>query len=70
MPPEGFEPSISAGERLLIYSLDRAATGTDEDNSYIIIIIIIITISYMQGIYTYIPETNPVPKEYNVAAIL
>jgi hypothetical protein len=24
----------------------------------------------MQGIYTYIPETNPVPKEYNVAAIL
>jgi hypothetical protein len=24
----------------------------------------------MQGIYTYIPETNHVPKEYNVAAIL
>jgi hypothetical protein len=24
----------------------------------------------MQGIYTYIPETNDVPKEYNVAAIL
>jgi hypothetical protein len=24
----------------------------------------------MQGIYTYIPETNPVPKEHNVAAIL
>jgi hypothetical protein len=24
----------------------------------------------MQGIYTHIPETNPVPKEYNVAAIL
>jgi hypothetical protein len=44
----------------------------------IIIIIIIITtttttttiISFMQGIYTYIPETNHVPKEYNVAAIL
>jgi hypothetical protein len=39
----------------------------------IIIIIIIIgkdTISFMQGIYTYIPETNPVPKGYNVAAIL
>jgi hypothetical protein len=37
------------------------------------IIIIIIgkyTISFMQGIYTYIPETNHVPKEYNVAAIL
>jgi hypothetical protein len=24
----------------------------------------------MQGIYTYIPETNRVPKQYNVAAIL
>jgi hypothetical protein len=24
----------------------------------------------MQGFYTYIPETNNVPKEYNVAAIL
>jgi hypothetical protein len=24
----------------------------------------------MQGTYTYIPETNHVPKEYNVAAIL
>jgi hypothetical protein len=24
----------------------------------------------MQGIYTYIPETNNVPKEYNVANIL
>ena len=24
----------------------------------------------MQGIYTYIPETNPVPREYSVSAIL
>jgi hypothetical protein len=24
----------------------------------------------MQDIYTYIPETNNVPKEYNVAAVL
>jgi hypothetical protein len=24
----------------------------------------------MHGIYTYIPETNNVPKEYNVAAII
>jgi len=36
----------------------------------IIIIIIIIFISFMQGIYTYIPETNYVPREYSVAAIL
>jgi len=36
----------------------------------IILITTIIIISFMQGIYTYIPETNYVPKEYNVAAIL
>ena len=36
----------------------------------IIIIIIIIIISFMQSIYTYIPETNYVPREYSVAAIL
>ena len=35
-----------------------------------IIIVIIIIISFMQGIYTYIPETNYVPMEYSVAAIL
>jgi hypothetical protein len=40
-----------------------------------IIIIIIIgkdAVSFIQGIYTrtYIPETNHVPKEYSVAAVL
>ena len=34
------------------------------------IIIIIVIISFMQGIYTYIPETNYVPREHSVAAIL
>ena len=28
MPPVGFEPKISAGERTQTYALDRAATGT------------------------------------------
>jgi hypothetical protein len=41
---------------------------------FIIIIVIIIngkdTVSFVQGMFTYIPETNHVPKEYNVAAIL
>jgi Na+-transporting methylmalonyl-CoA/oxaloacetate decarboxylase gamma subunit len=32
--------------------------------------IIIIIIPFMQGIYTYIPETNYIPREYSVAAIL
>ena len=36
----------------------------------VVIIIIIIIISFMQGIYTYIPETNHVPREYGVSAIL
>jgi len=35
-----------------------------------IIIIIIIIISFMQGIYIYIPETHCVSREYSVAAIL
>ena len=42
-------------------------------NIIIIIIIIIIFfffVTFMQGIYTYIPETNYVPREYRVAAIL
>jgi len=34
------------------------------------IIVVIIIISFMQGIYTHIPETNYVPREYSVAAIL
>ena len=29
MPPAGFEPTISAGERPQTYALERAATGTD-----------------------------------------
>ena len=31
MPPVGFEPTISAGERPQTYTLDRAATGTGID---------------------------------------
>ena len=38
--------------------------------SEIIIIIIIIIISFMQGTYTHIPETNYVPREHGVAANL
>jgi len=40
------------------------------NGKFIFIIIIIIIISFMQGIYTYIPETNYIPREYSVAAIL
>ena len=30
MPPAGFEPTISVGERPQTYALDRAATGTSD----------------------------------------
>ena len=36
----------------------------------IIVIIIIIIISFMQGIYTYIPETNCIRSKYSFAVIL
>ena len=36
----------------------------------IVIIIIIIIISFIQGIYTYNPETHYVPTEYSVSATL
>ena len=36
----------------------------------IIIVVVVVVMSFMQGIYTYIPETNYVPRECNVAAIL
>ena len=35
MPPVGFEPTISVGERPKTYALDRAATGTGKDTSNI-----------------------------------
>jgi len=35
-----------------------------------VIIIIILVISFMRGIYNYIPETNPVSRVCNVAAVL
>jgi hypothetical protein len=56
LPSNNFTPS-----EMLLYSLIT------------IIIIVIsssITISFMQGIYTHIPDTNPGPKQHNVTAIL
>ena len=34
------------------------------------LLLLLLFISFIQGIYTYIPETNCVPREYSVAAIL
>jgi hypothetical protein len=36
MPPLGFEPTISAGERPQTYALDRAAIGTGDLAEYLV----------------------------------
>ena len=36
MPPAGFEPTISAGERPQTYALDRAATGIGNCNTVVL----------------------------------
>ena len=41
-----------------------------ETRSNGVIIIIIIIITFMQGIYNYVPETNQVCRAYNVVAVL
>ena len=40
MPPVGFEPTISAGERPRAYALDRAGTGTGTCNTCLLQFII------------------------------
>ena len=37
MPPVGFEPTISVGERQQTYALDGAATGTGKTWVYILL---------------------------------
>ena len=54
---------ITAGSREV-----PGRNACDKRHPYRIIIILII--SFMRGIYTYIPETNYVPREYSVAAII
>ena len=39
------------------------------NTNFWIYVIIIIIISFMQGIYTYIPETTCVPREYFVKGV-
>jgi len=47
-----------------------AVEGSASRIIIIIIVIIIIIISFMQGVYTYIPKTHYAPVAYSVAAIL
>ena len=66
----------SLQKMVTIYQLKRSNITENfnilkKNMSWVIFIIIIINIlSFMYGIYTYIPETNHVPRGYSVAAIL
>ena len=59
---DSFKPALETFQGLSLF----CASG--DSPRIIIIIIIIIIIFFMQG--TYIPETNYVPREHGVAAIL
>jgi hypothetical protein len=61
---------VSGKIRFLFFRMKEVGLSASIYIVIIIIIIIFIIISFMQGIYTYIPETNNVPREYIVAAIL
>ena len=50
MPPVGFEPTISAGERPKTYALDRAATGTGIKNELNVINLIVFKICILKFI--------------------
>ena len=53
MPPLGFEPTISAGEQLKTYALDRAATGTGTN----ILVLKVILNSTLPVMYTSLLHT-------------
>ena len=62
MPPAGFEPTISAGERPQTYALDRAATGTGMDPYYFPQILLINPLSlhnYFYAIILHNSTNNP-----------
>jgi len=53
MPPVGFDPTISAGERPQNYALDRTATGTGVNyilDNYVFDINYIVDINYILDI--------------------
>ena len=72
---EGFRADLDILESRELYSNSiHAAQHPNCTRSFIVIIIIIIiillSIFFVQCIYTYIPETNHVPRENCVATIL
>ena len=49
VPPVGFEPTISAGERPKTYALDRAATGTGTQYFIFFFILAILPLYFVSG---------------------
>jgi len=56
-------------QRLVQYKPLSSLHHGNPTNPFIIIIIILV-ITFMHGIYNYIPETNHVSRVYSVAAVL
>ena len=69
LPGTSLEPSVTPTSQVSSFTLQYCPYYGWCSNYSCLIIIIIIS-SCMQGIYTYIPETNYVPMEYSVASIL
>jgi len=65
MPPVGFEPTISVGERPQTYALDRAATGSGIIITIIIIIVIVIIINW----YEHVPKSVETGQGGNVTIL-
>ena len=53
---------VPAAKKKMDFANVTTSPGNPAEYIIIIIIIVIIIISFMQGIYTYIPETNYVPR--------
>ena len=64
MPPVGFQPTISAGERPQTYALDRAATGTDNCNTMVLYYNVMGPPSYMWSVVDRNVVMRGIPEYY------
>ena len=74
LPPAGFEPTISAGERPQTYALDRAATGTGNISIYSIqknaFYTMHITSCWMVEELVRVSETQAIEKFLSVGSVI
>ena len=68
MPPVGFEPTVSAGERPQAYALDRAATGTGFCNRYCNVLQYRLLL-HLQCVLFSLPLRFPSPQAFLIPAL-